>query len=202
MDNLSLIKDFLDSIPGFISDLEPDNNYLKAEGLSDGIWKVLDSYSVVPNDAGNGFIVEGRLVVSLNDLIMLPVWHIYKSHHTDLLDDALYEMYLSENPNFCSKFDLKAFCDTFSDFYLEFLNDAGISEESLTITSNSIECSVDTAVSSGSTDFVEEADDEVEEEAVEEVDEEVVDEAAEEVVDEAADDVEEEESEEEVDSEE
>ena len=135
---LGLLKEFLESIPQFLSDLEPDDEYLKAPGLPNGAWKTLVDYVIEDNDKGDGYTVSGKLAIPLTDLIMFSGWHVYKQSKPGVNDDALYEMYIADNPNVSSEFNLEDFCTRFSDFYSEFLNDAGIDEKNIELDGNSV----------------------------------------------------------------
>ena len=135
---LGLLKEFLESIPQFLSDLAPDDEYLKAPGLPNGAWKTLVNYVIEDSDKGDGFIVSGKLAIPLVDLIMFSGWHVYKQANPGVNDDALYEMYIADNPNVASEFNLEDFCTRFNDFYLEFLNNAGIDEKDIELDGNSV----------------------------------------------------------------
>ena len=133
------IKDFLDSIPKFVKDLEPGNDYLKATGMPKGVWKTLDKFSVKEREDFSGFDVSGRLAVPLSDLIRyMPGWHDYISVHPNKPVGEVYELYLSQNSAAVSEFSLKEFCEKFNDFYLDFLNESGIGEDDLEIFDGSI----------------------------------------------------------------
>lgn len=146
---LDLVKEFLDSIPGFIRDLEPHNPYLEVtQDVPIPVWKTVKDFHVTENDLGNGFIVKGHLAVPMVDLItFFTGWHIFVGANRGRSDDELYEEYLQYNKNLISDFNLKEFCDNFSDFYLEFLNNSGLDEDSLEISADSVILKNDSAVS-------------------------------------------------------
>ena len=144
---LNSIKEFLDSIPEFLGNLEPGNEYLAVTGAPEGVWKALKPYTVEENETGDGFNVIGRLAVPLTDLILrCPGWVEYKSHYPNIMDNKLYEQFLTDNPNFISTFNLEEFCKIFEEFYSEFLNDAGISESDIILSGNSIKLNTGSTV--------------------------------------------------------
>lgn len=121
-------KEFLESIPQFIRDLEPGNEFTAVPDYH--ILMFPQDFTVL--ESFNSFVVSGFMAPDVSDLSLLPTWDASST------DPENYYQFLDANPRFKKPFNLKEFCDKFEDFYLDFLNDAGIPEEAVTITESKL----------------------------------------------------------------
>lgn len=153
MGKIESIREFLESIPQFIADLEPGDEYTSGENLPNGMWKTLQGFEVEETGTGNGFNVSGFLAPPLPSIITLSGWHNYKANNRNTPDDSLYMSFVASN-GLMTSFVLEDFCERFSDFYNEFLNDGGFVDNEVVVSGNSIslvevpETSFDEAVDS------------------------------------------------------
>lgn len=133
---LMYIKMFLDEIPQFLADLEPDEDYLLVPGTS--FWKALFDYSIDPTEANDGFIVSGVLKLFLDDAKQLPEWNKYASQNPNASDDEIFEMVAHERPSISTAFDLEDFCTYFEETYLQFLDDNSLDPDFIEINADTI----------------------------------------------------------------
>ena len=136
MSKLESIKEFLDSIPQFVRDLELDDPYLAVPHYKN-FYRYLQDYKVTELP-GAGFEVSAYRAPDTTDLILYPLWHTYAAKLGSNDFQMIYEGFLQEYPVFKAEFSLEEFCNTFSDFYLEFLNDAGFNEDDVEVAGNQI----------------------------------------------------------------
>ena len=133
---LKVLKNFLDEIPQFLADLEPEENYLLVPGTN--FWKGLYDYTVDPLETGDGFAVNGSLKILMEDAKQLPEWDKYVSENPGLTDDAIYDLVAHERPSICTPFDLEEFCSYFEEAYLDFLDENGVDPDYLEINGDTI----------------------------------------------------------------
>ena len=138
---LKTIKVFLDEIPQFISDIEPDDNYLLVPGTN--FWKSLVDYTVDLNSAETGFVVSGCLKLLMEDAKQLPEWDKYASENPELSDDAIYDLVAHERPSISVSFDLEEFCSYYEEVYLDFLDENGLDPDLIEIDGDSIQVVMD-----------------------------------------------------------
>jgi len=133
---VNAIREFLESIPQFIRDLDIEDEYLKISDDQVSL-RYPQDFNVVELEDAVGFKCTGFMAPDKSDLVQQDDWHTLMSEKNIVDQSVVYREYLNAHPALRSDFDLKEFLDLYSDFYFEFLNEAGIDEDDVEIDDNS-----------------------------------------------------------------
>lgn len=136
-EELNALRDFLEGIPQFLRDQDLDCEFIAIKRLP-GVACLPYEYSVDENAKGDGFNISGKMAPVLLDLLLTSNWYTFKNAKGLTDDEEAYPVFLRCNPNLVKDFSLEDFVEFFNDYYLDFLNDAGIAEDALEIDGNSI----------------------------------------------------------------